>query len=136
MRNLILPGFIVFIIMMGSCQKDDSSSFSTSSTTTTTTAIIKITVTDGLGSTQAFKTVDMFDQEISLTQQNTVIKSAISNTNGVATFNMENLATNIPKTYYFGVFKQVGIDYILQGSRTVEGVVVGKEIDANLVLIN
>jgi len=129
--SLLLIGFVLF-----SCSKDENTTTTTSTTTSGTKATVFITVENLSGIGQANIKVDMFDKEISSTQANTTLKSATTNSSGKATFDMQDLATDSPKTYYFGVFQQNGNSYELKGSKKVDNILKGTEVSSNLILLN
>lgn len=133
--NLLLIGSIVSSVAFSSCKKEETTTTSITTTTSTQTHV-KITVENLSGVSQSSKKVDMFDKEITDTQTSSVIMSATTNSSGVATFDLDNIATDSPKTYYFGVFEQNGNTYELKGSKKVDGIKKGQESSANLVLIN
>ncbi|OQX75168.1 MAG: hypothetical protein B6D61_10985 [Bacteroidetes bacterium 4484_249] len=124
------------IILLTSCNKEESKTETTNDTTITTKAVVQIIVENLSGVVQTKVNVDMFDKEISNYQTSTIIKSETTNSSGIATFDLESMVTNSPKTFYFGVFQQNGNSYELIGSKKVEGVKKGVEISTNLVLIN
>ena len=119
-----------------SCVKEESLTTTIITDSSTSKTQVKITVEDLSGNTQASRKIDMFDKEISDVDISTVIKSKTTNSDGVAIFDLKDLATNTPKTFYFGVFKKIGESYELLGSKKVTGIQLGKEISTNLVLTN
>ena len=136
MKNVIIGAFLCVTMILSSCQKEESTrTVTTTSNVTTTKSEIKITVEDLYSNAQPNILVQMFDQEIELNQEITLILSATTNANGVATFNMTGIANDTPKTYYFGAFTMENGHQILKGSRKLENVKKNTEYKANLVLI-
>ena len=136
MKRILLLGLLSLGVVITSCEKEEDSSTTTTTTTSTTKTLVTIKVENYSEVGQAYKQVDMFDKEISDTQLSTVLKSVTTNSSGLAVFDLENIATDTEKTFYFGVFEQNGNSYELKGSRKVEGIKKNTEITANLVITN
>lgn len=122
MKKVLLLFLSIIMIGFTSCSKDEESettttnSSSSSSQTKTKTEVI-ITVTNPQGQTKSGYIVVMFKKEFDPKQafdSNDIIKEVVSDNNGVAKFDLDNLVLN-KVTYYFEVFsKNNNGDYILE----------------------
>lgn len=129
LSKLLLSLSFIGLISVG-CEKEKSISTTNSTTTsieensTTTKSKLTLSVLDVEGKVQPGTTVEIYQYEIdcekTLTQ--TKLSSVVSDNNGIAVFDMDAYAKDVPVEYYFAAFdnQQEEKVKIFLGGRMIE----------------
>ncbi len=134
MKKIHSISFFVLLFLFA-CSSTEITETTTTTTTSSSKTLVKIEVVNTDGVIQKGISVDLCGTEITDTKPTTIIKTVVTGTDGIATFDLESYITTTPKTLYFGVFKSYGNDYILSGKCKVEYLKKGTEYKTNLTLL-
>ena len=135
--SILLISILALFIGFTSCEDDDETTKTTNDTTTeitTTKASLSINVFDINQTPQPNIKIGLFEEEIVLLQPTKLIKTVISNSEGIAFFDLQDIATEIETTYYLGALKEVQGGNEILGTRKVEGIQKRKEITTSFFI--
>lgn len=127
---------LLSLALFSACEKSSETVTTETGTVTHSKSLIKIVVWETNGLIHPGIKVVMSDSLISNLTPFTEIKSAVSDSNGIALFDMQPYESLFPKTFYFGAMQQEGNYYVLRGTAKVEIAKVNTEYTRGLVLLN
>ena len=134
MKNLFLFAFLAGIaFVLSSCEKNE---LTINEDSDSLNAQVTIIVQNIQGEPVKNVEVKMLDSAVTQSGSFTVLESENSNDEGKAIFDLESYVNGTSQTFHFAVFRETQTGLELRGQREVQGITQGKQITANLVLLN